>query len=54
MHPSDRIFGLPAANRARLVLSAGLNMIAPLFENGIIPEVRVNEFFVDFRDFRVI
>lgn len=53
LHPSDRIFGLPAANRARLVVSAGLNMIAPLFENGIIPEVRVNEFFVDFRDFRV-
>ncbi|MBO8179538.1 MAG: DUF128 domain-containing protein [Archaeoglobus sp.] len=54
LHPADRIFGLPTANRARLVVSAGLNMMAPLFENGIIPEVRVNEFFVDYRDFRKI
>ncbi len=54
LHPADRIFGLPTANRARVIVSAGLNMIAPLFENGIDAEVRVNEFFVDFRQFRRI
>jgi len=53
LHPSDKRFGLPTGSRARLILSAGLNLIAPLFEVGMRPEVRVNEFFVDFRDFKV-
>jgi len=52
IHPSDRVFGLPSASRARLIISAGLNFLAPLFEIGLRPEVRVNEFFVDFRDFK--
>lgn len=52
--PSDRFFGLYPAKRARLIVSAGLNFFAPLFENGIRPEVRVNEFFVDFRDFKPV
>ncbi len=52
LHPADRRFGLPAANRARLIVSAGLNYLAPFHESGIPLEIRVNEFFVDYRELR--
>ncbi len=51
LHPSDRRFGLPAGNKARLIVSAGLNYLAPLHELGVRMEIRVNEIFIDFREF---
>ncbi|WP_456468642.1 NrpR regulatory domain-containing protein [Archaeoglobus sp.] len=52
LHPADRRFGLPAGSRARLIVSAGLNYLAPLYESGISLDIRVNEFFVDYKEFR--
>lgn len=38
--------------RAMLVISAGLNYIAPIVENGIHGELLVNELQIDYREFR--
>lgn len=42
---------IPPGMRARLVVLAGLNYLAPLVENGIVAELRVNEIFLDYREF---
>lgn len=52
LHPADRRFGLPVGNKARLIFSAGLNYLAPLYESGFLLDIRVNEFFVDYREFK--
>ncbi|RLI77452.1 hypothetical protein DRP05_10210 [Archaeoglobales archaeon] len=51
-HPSDRSFSLPAGNRARLIVSAGLNYLAPLHECNLKPELRINEAFIEIREFK--
>ncbi len=53
-YPSSRSFSLPPGNRARLIVSAGLNYLAPFHELGLNPELRINEAFVDFKDFKPI
>lgn len=52
LHPADKQFGLPTGSRARLIVSAELNYLAPLYEDGIPLDIRINEFFVDYKDFR--
>ncbi len=42
---------LPSGNRARMVISAGLNYLAPLHEMSLNPDLRINEAFVDYREF---
>ncbi|OYT34820.1 hypothetical protein B6U96_11990 [Archaeoglobales archaeon ex4484_92] len=54
LHPSSRQFSLPLRNRARLIVSAGLNHIAPLQELGFNPEIRVNEVFVEFSELKKV
>ena len=51
-HPSDRSFSLPAGSRARLIVSAGLNYLAPLYECNLKPELRINEAFLEFKEFK--
>ncbi|WP_202318572.1 NrpR regulatory domain-containing protein [Archaeoglobus neptunius] len=52
LHPADRRFGLPAGRRARMIVSAGLNFLAPIHEKGVSMDIKVNELFVDFKEFR--
>ncbi|WP_456369296.1 NrpR regulatory domain-containing protein [Geoglobus sp.] len=47
----ENSLNIPPGVRARLVVLAGLNYLAPLVENGIRAELRVNEIFLDYRDF---
>ncbi|WP_457591195.1 NrpR regulatory domain-containing protein [Geoglobus sp.] len=42
---------IPPGVRARLVVLAGLNYLAPLVENGVGAELKVNQIFLDYRDF---
>ncbi len=51
LHPNDRRFGLRTGNKARIIVSAGLNYLAPLHELGVAMDIRINEIFVDFREF---
>jgi|Deesub1362A_J573_1020465.scaffolds.fasta_scaffold02214_8 hypothetical protein len=51
-YPSDRVFSLPPGTKARLIVSAGLNYLAPLHELGLDVELRINEAFIDFREFK--
>ncbi|AKG91258.1 Uncharacterized protein conserved in archaea [Geoglobus ahangari] len=48
---SQNSLNIPPGVRARLVVAAGLNYLAPLIENGIRAELRVNEIFLDYREF---
>ena len=52
VYPSDRKFSLPTGNRARIVVSAGLNYLAPLHECNLKPELRINEAFIELKEFR--
>jgi len=54
LHPSDRRFSLPVGRRARIIVSAGLNHLAPLHEAGIEMKIKVNEFLIEFSKFRPI
>ncbi len=54
LYPSSKQFSLPPGNRARLIVTAGLNHLAPLQELGLNPEIKVNEVFVDFKDLKPI
>ena len=51
-HPSDKSFSLPTGNRARLIVSAGLNYLAPLHECNLKLELRINEAFIEFKEFK--
>ena len=51
-YPSSRKFSLPQGNRARLIVTAGLNYLAPLHELGFNPDLRIIEVFVEFSDFK--
>jgi hypothetical protein len=50
-YPSDRFLSLPPGNRARLIVSAGLNYLSPLHEVGIDIDLRINEGFVEYTEF---
>lgn len=50
---SGNNLNIPPGVRARLVILAGLNYLAPLIENGIGAELMVNELFLDYRDFSI-
>ncbi|MEM0350318.1 MAG: NrpR regulatory domain-containing protein, partial [Archaeoglobaceae archaeon] len=54
LHPSDKRFSLPVGRRARLIVSAGLNHLAPLHEMGIKMDIKVNEIFVEFSKFKPV
>ncbi len=54
LYPSSKLFKLPYGNRARLIISAGLNYLAPLYELGFNPEIRVSEVFINLKDFKDI
>lgn len=54
LHPSDRRFSLPVGRKARIIVSAGLNHLAPLHETGIDMDIKVNEVFIEFSKFRPI
>ncbi len=49
LHPSSKELSLPPGNRARLIVAAGLNHIAPLQELGFDPDIKVIEAFLDFK-----
>jgi len=54
LHPADKRFPLPIGRRARIIISAGLNHLAPLHESGVKMDIMVNEIFVDFSEFKLI
>lgn len=51
-HPSDKTFSLPPGNRARVIIAAGLNYLAPLQELGLNPELKINETLINFKEFK--
>lgn len=52
--PMDNRLKLPVYKKALLITLAGINYIAPLFERGIGPELRINETLVEFSEFKNI
>ncbi len=54
LHPSSKLFKLPPGKRARFIVAAGLNYLAPLQELGFNPKMKVIEAFIDFSNFKSI
>ncbi|MCD6493051.1 MAG: DUF128 domain-containing protein [Archaeoglobaceae archaeon] len=52
--PMDNKLNLPAYKKALLVVLAGVNHLAPLYEKGLNPELKINEVLVDFKEFKNI
>lgn len=52
--PMDNKLNLPAYKKALLIVLAGVNYLAPLYEKGLNSELRINEILVDFKEFKDI
>ncbi len=52
--PMDNIFGVPSGKRAMIMFQAGINQLAPLYELGFRPELRINETLIDIRKFKKV
>ena len=52
--PMDNVFGVPSGKRAMIMFQAGINQLAPLYELGFRPELRINEALVNIKEFKKI
>ncbi len=52
--PMDNKLNLPVYKKALLIVLAGVNHLAPLYEKGLNPELKINEVLVDFKEFKDI
>ncbi len=52
--PMNNVFGVPSGKRAMIMFQAGINQLAPLYELGFRPELRINEALVNIKEFKKI
>ncbi len=52
--PMDNKLNLPVYKKALLIVLAGVNSLAPLYEKGLNPELKINEILLDFKEFKDI
>jgi len=52
--PMDNILNLPAYKKALLIVLAGVNHIAPIYEEGYNPKLLINEALIEFKEFKDI
>jgi hypothetical protein len=52
--PMDNIFGIPTGKRAMIIFQAGINQLAPLYELGFRPELRINEALIEIKEFKKV
>ncbi len=52
--PMDNLLNLPTYKKALLIVLAGINHLAPLYEEGLDPEMMINQALIDFKAFRDI
>ncbi len=52
--PLDNLLNLPTYKKALLIVLAGVNHLAPLYEEGLNPKMMINQALIDFKAFKDI